>query len=229
MRTAIAYFRVSSAKQQSSGLGLEGQEDAVNRFAASSGYAILKTYTEIESGKNSDRKELAKAIGHAKMSRSVLIVAKLDRLARNVAFLSSLMDSGVEFVAVDNPSANRLTVHILAAVAEAEAKQISDRTKSALAIAKARGVKLGSARPDHWQGREDRRGWKKASEVASLARTKHAREAYEFLAPTIAEMRAQGISYQSIADHLNSEGHLTRRGKAWTAMTVLRAYQIVKG
>ena len=114
-------------------------------------------YTEVESGKLADRPQLARSLSHAKRTKALLVVAKLDRLARNVEFVARVMNSSVDFVACDNPAANRLTLHILAAVAEAEAKAISDRTKTALAAAKARGTKLGSARPGHWEGREDAR------------------------------------------------------------------------
>lgn len=117
----------------------------------------VQSYTEVESGKRKDRPQLTKAIGHAKLARATLVVAKLDRLARNVAFLSALMESEIDFVACDNPHANRPTIHILAAVAEDEVRRISERTKAALAAAKRRGIKLGSARPGHWNGREDRR------------------------------------------------------------------------
>jgi DNA invertase Pin-like site-specific DNA recombinase len=121
----VAYFRVSTAKQGESGLGLEGQMATVEAFSKSQGGTIMRSYTEVESGKKSDRQELARALGHAKRAKATLIVAKLDRLARNVAFTSQVMESGVEFICCDNPHANRLTIHILAAVAENEAKQIS--------------------------------------------------------------------------------------------------------
>jgi DNA invertase Pin-like site-specific DNA recombinase len=153
----VAYYRVSTKRQGESGLGLEGQQAAVAAFAKQHGASIVANYIEIESGKRSNRPVLAQALGHARLAKATLAVAKLDRLARNVAFLSALMESGVDFVACDNEHANRLTIHILAAVAEAEAKAISERTKTALAAAKRRGVKLGSARPGHWKGRESKR------------------------------------------------------------------------
>ncbi len=136
---AIAYYRVSTARQGQSGLGLEAQQAAVAAFCEP-----IETYTEVETGKRSDRPELQRAIAACKRMGATLVVAKLDRLARNVAFVSTLMESGVEFVACDNPTANRLTVHILAAVAEDEARRISERTKAALAAYKARGGTLGN-------------------------------------------------------------------------------------
>lgn len=220
----IAYYRVSTAKQGRSGLGLEGQQAAVEAFVARRGCSVLATYTEVESGKRSDRPELAKALAHAKRSKATLVVAKLDRLARNVVFLGSLMESGVDFVAVDLEHANRLTLHILSAVAEGEAKAISDRTKAALAAAKARGEKLGSAREGHWDGREDARlnGLAKAREVASAVRTEAANEAYADLLPLLLQLRTDGQTFQQIADHLNELGHTTRRGKPWNNVQVMR-------
>jgi DNA invertase Pin-like site-specific DNA recombinase len=143
----VAYYRVSTKQQGASGLGLEGQMAAVATFARTNGAEIVRAYREVETGKRSDRPELLKAIAHAKRSRAGLIIAKLDRLARNVALTANLMESGVDFVACDNPHTNRLTIHILAAVAEDEAKRISDRTRAALAAYKARGGVLGAARP----------------------------------------------------------------------------------
>src|SRR4051812_295571 len=170
----IGYLRVSTKQQGASGLGLEGQRTAVEAYARQQGAKVGAWYVEVESGKKVDRPELARALGHAKRSKAVLCCAKLDRLARNVEFLAKIMDSAVDFVAADNPAANRLTLHILSAVAEAEAKAISDRTKAALSAAKARGAKLGSARPGHWKGREEARqaGAVKGAVAASQARAK---------------------------------------------------------
>jgi len=220
----IAYFRVSTRKQGLSGLGLEGQQAAVTDHAARNGATVVYTYTEVESGKWKDRPELLKAIAHAKRNRATLVVAKLDRLARNVAFLSALMESGADFVACDNPHANRLTIHILAAVAEDEAKRISERTKAALQAAKARGSKLGSARPGHWEGREDQRlaGLQKARKAAAETVRRDAQEAYSDLFPLVKSMHGDGQTLQAIADKLNEQGHLTRRGKPWGAVQVMR-------
>lgn len=132
LRKVVAYYRVSTDKQGRSGLGLEGQVAAVEGYCASAGGTIVKAYTEVESGKRADRPELAKALAHAKRVKAVLVIAKLDRLSRNVYFLAGLMESAVEFACCDMPSANRLTLHIMAAVAEDEAKRISERTRAAL-------------------------------------------------------------------------------------------------
>src|ERR1700722_4424418 len=139
----VAYYRVSTAKQGASGLGLEAQQEAVRSYLNGGHWKMVSEVTEIESGKRNDRPALAKALALCRVHGATLVIAKLDRLARNVNFISNLMEAGVEFTAVDFPQANRLTIHILAAVAEHEAAMISSRTKAALAAAKARGVKLG--------------------------------------------------------------------------------------
>jgi DNA invertase Pin-like site-specific DNA recombinase len=220
----IAYYRVSTAKQGKSGLGLDGQKTALETYAQQQGARIVAEYREVESGKRKDRPELTKALAHARRSKATLVVAKLDRLARNVAFLSALMDSGADFVACDNPHANRFTIHILAAVAEHEARQISERTRTALQAAKRRGVLLGSARPAHWKGREDarRQGGLKGAAAAAKAIAEAADGAYTDLYPLITGLRQQGETFQAIADELNRMGHTTRRGKAWNASQVLR-------
>jgi len=143
----IAYCRVSTKHQGLTGLGMEAQRTAVESYARQQGARVAALYVEVESGKRSDRPELAKALAHAKRGKATLCVAKLDRLARNVEFLARILNAGTDFVACDYPSANRLTLHIMAAVAENEAKAVSDRTKAALAAAKARGTLLGSSVP----------------------------------------------------------------------------------
>jgi DNA invertase Pin-like site-specific DNA recombinase len=139
----VAYLRVSTAKQGDSGLGLEAQEAAIRAHVAATGCVRLATYTEVESGRKSDRTELGHAIAHAKRAKATLVIAKMDRLSRNLHFITGLQESCVPFVACDNPHANPLTIHILAAVAQEEARAISERTKAALAAAKARGQRLG--------------------------------------------------------------------------------------
>lgn len=210
----VSYLRVSTRKQGESGLGLEAQRAAVQDYAARSGAVIVKEYVEVESGKKSARPQLTAALAHAKRSQAMLAVAKLDRLSRNVAFLATLMDSGVDFVACDNPSANRLTVHILVAVAEDEARRISERTKVALAAYIARGGRLGN--PSNLNEAAARRGRKAG--VASLKA--NADKAYADLYPLLTEKREAGLSLQQIADDLNAEGYVTRRGKPWNKMQV---------
>lgn len=223
----ISYYRVSTKRQGQSGLGLEGQQAAVEAFAARSGGKMVASYTEVESGKRNDRPELAKALGHARLAKATLVVARIDRLARNVAFLSKLMESGVDFIACDNEHATRLTIHILAAVAESEARAISERTISALRAAKRRGVALGSARPGHWDGQEHRRaaGLRKAVKAAGEARSLAAKEAYAFLVPVISGWRAHGDTLVVIAGRLNDQGHATRSGKPFTPTAIHRLLQ----
>ncbi|NQU22679.1 MAG: recombinase family protein [Candidatus Nealsonbacteria bacterium] len=217
----VGYLRVSTAGQGKSGLGLDGQKEALRLYAAQGAGRVLATYTEVESGKRADnRPELQKAIAHAKRSNATLVIAVLDRLARNVHFISGIMESGVDFCACDNPFATPLTIHILAAVAEDEVKRISKRTKAALQAAKARGVKLGASRPECRNLTQEARvrGAKRSVEV----RTEKARAAYDDLLPLMRDWRGAGSSQQAIADKLNELGHTTRRGKAWNQVQVAR-------
>jgi DNA invertase Pin-like site-specific DNA recombinase len=219
----IGYLRVSTKGQGESGLGIEAQRAAVEGYAKQNGATLIMWYTEVESGKLADRPELARALAHARRSKATLVVAKLDRLARNVAFLSALMDSTVPFVACDNPHANRLTLHILAAVAEAEALAISQRTKAALAAYKARGGKLGAQLPQCRNLTEEAR--RKGAERAGLAVAKNAAEAYADLLPTLTDLRGRGLSLQGIAEELNKQGHTTRRGRPWNPVQVARVLE----
>jgi DNA invertase Pin-like site-specific DNA recombinase len=218
----VAYYRVSTKKQGASGLGLDAQRADLAAFVERTGGAVAKEFIEVESGKNNERPQLQSAIAFARRSKATLLVAKLDRLSRNVAFLANLMDSNLDFIAVDNPHANRFTVHILAAVAEHERELIAKRTKAALGAAKARGVKLGSARPGHWRGREAKRleGAKLGAKRAAKAHRENARNAYTDVAPLIREMHAAGKSLRQIAAALNEQGIPTRRGKTWGAAQV---------
>ena len=218
----IAYYRVSTRKQEKSGLGLEAQQAAVVEFSLRQGANLLTTYTEVETGKRADRPELAKAVAQARRAGATLVVAKLDRLARNVAFTSALMESGVDFVACDNPHANRLTIHILAAVAEDEARRISQRTKDALAAAKRRGIPLGAARPECRNLTDAAR--RRGARAGGQAVKQQADEAYVDLRYFLAALRP-AFSYRQIADVLNMQGERTRRGKPWTDVAVLRAFK----
>jgi DNA invertase Pin-like site-specific DNA recombinase len=216
----VGYLRVSTKGQGESGLGIDAQKSAVEGYAQQNGVDFVHWYTEVESGKLADRPELAKALAHARRSKATLVVAKLDRLARNVAFLSALMDSKVPFVACDNPHANRLTLHILAAVAEAEAVAISQRTKAALAAYKARGGKLGGALVQcrNLSPEAVAKGRQRSAE----SRAKAATEAYADLLPTIQELKAQGMALHKIASELNARGHTTRQGRHWNPVQVAR-------
>jgi DNA invertase Pin-like site-specific DNA recombinase len=216
----IAYYRVSTRKQGESGLGLEGQKVAIEAYAKQKNSRILAAYTEVESGKIADRQELNKALAHARRSKATLVVAKLDRLARNVAFLSKLMESGVDFVACDNPVANRLTIHILAAVAEDEARRISERTKAALAAYKARGGLLGASLPQCQTLTLEAR--KKGANQAGVVSHHQAKEAYRDIEPLLRELSQRGLSLRAMAREMNEMGHTTRRGKPWNHVQVRR-------
>lgn len=207
----VAYERVSTARQGQSGLGLEAQRRQIAEFAATRGAEVLARFTEVESGRKADRPELAKALHHAKVTGATLVIAKLDRLSRNAAFLLALRDSGVEFVAVDMPEANDLTVGIMALVAEAEREAISRRTKEALASAKARGVKLGNPNGAQSLRRAGKGG-------AALRKTVSANAAAfaQDLAPVLADIRSAGhTSLRTIASELTARGIRTRRGGQW--------------
>lgn len=216
MKKLVAYYRVSTQKQGASGLGLEAQRECVASYASASGATILAGYEEVESGKRSDRPELAKALAHAKRAKATLIIAKLDRLARNVHFLSGLLESGTDFVACDQPHANRLTVHILAAVAEDEAKRTSERTKAALAAYKARGGKLGT--PANLSAEAKAKGQRMGAEAVKAK----ADAAYSDLVPMLRELRDGGASLRQMAGILNGAGHTTRGGVPWNHNQVKR-------
>lgn len=212
----IGYTRVSTDRQGRSGLGLDAQQAAIAAYVQSSGCSLIKTYTEVESGRNNERTELAAAIQHAKRAKATLVIAKLDRLSRNVAFLSNLMESKVTFVACDYPEADKFIIHVLVALAEKEAEMISRRTKDALAQAKARGVVLGA--PHHLTNEARLKGSRKGVKTIKKNRA----EAYAHIIPTIKALRAKGMSLQAIADELNAMGEETRGGKPWNPMQVSR-------
>ncbi len=207
----VAYERVSTARQGQSGLGLEAQRTVIEDFAASRGAEVLARFTEVESGRKADRPELAKALHLAKVTGATLVIAKLDRLSRNAAFLLALRDSGVRFVAVDMPEANDLTVGIMALVAQAEREAISRRTKEALAVAKARGVKLGNP-----NGAESLRRAGKGGAALRATVSANAAAFAADLAPVLADIRAAGLtSLRAIATELTARGIRTRRGGKW--------------
>lgn len=213
---AVAYYRVSTDKQGRSGLGLDAQRSAVRSFLEGKGWPPLGEFVEVESGKRKDRPELAEAIEACRLYRAVLVIAKLDRLARNAAFLLSLRDAGVDFVAVDMPDANRLTVGIMAMVAEDEAERISARTKAALAAAKARGKRLGGHR-GYSPTEADRAAAAAARAAVAGVRAGH-------VLPLIRELQADGLaSLSAIARELTRRGVPTPRGTGpWQAVQVQR-------
>lgn len=228
---AVAYFRVSTAAQGRSALGLEAQRAEVAEFAAQRGAEILASFVEVESGKRNDRPELVKALSHAKLTGATLLIAKLDRLSRNAAFLLTLRDSGVQFRAADIPDANDLTIGVMAVIAQAEREAISKRTKEALASVRVRlsehGLHVSSrtgrtvARLGNPKGTEaiQRAGRSNLNAIATckLGADRRARE----LAAVIHDVRAQGVkSYARIAKVLNDSGILTPRGGKWHASTV---------
>jgi DNA invertase Pin-like site-specific DNA recombinase len=208
----VAYLRVSTVRQGESGLGLEAQRATVEAFARQHGGAIVASFVEVETGKRSDRPELAKALEAARKGKATLLIAKLDRLARNVAFIANLMDAGVDFLACDQPFASRLTLHILAAVAEDEARRISERTKAALQAAKARGRKLGSPVAA------------KTVAQARAARSDYAAKANATTLAVIREVQGSGIAtLAGIARALQARGVKTPAGRnQWQPVQVSR-------
>ena len=212
----IAYYRVSTKRQGQSGLGLEAQKAAVEQYVESCSGNLVKSFTETESGRKGDRPELQGALEACRIHQAKLVIAKLDRLARNASFLLSLRDAGVDFVCCDMPDANRLTVGILAMVAEDEAERISQRTKAALLAAKARGKRLGTAGPRNLRNRA------LGSARGNSVKAQKADRRAEDLAPTIRKLAEEGLSLRKMAERLNSLEIPTARGGKWTAVQVKR-------
>ena len=219
-RRYIAYYRVSTERQGRSGLGLEAQQHAVAEFLRRTGGTVGDEFTEVLSGSDNGRPKLAEALKRCKLTNSTLLIAKLDRLSRDAAFLLTLQNAGVRFVAADMPDANELTVGIMAVVAQAERKAISDRTKAALAAAKARGVKLGnpSLQP----------GTKRMARVASKAAQAVAQARAEELRELVDDARSKGAAtLQAIADHMNELDIGTPRGGRWAPASVSRLLKLL--
>ncbi|WGH78614.1 recombinase family protein [Jannaschia ovalis] len=212
----VAYERVSTARQGRSGLGMEAQRKAIDAFAASRDATLLDRFTEIESGRRNDRPELEKALALARLTGATLVIAKLDRLSRDAAFLLTLQSSGVRFLACDMPGANDLTVGIMALVAQQEREAISRRTREALAAAKARGVKLGNPNGAAALRRAGHGGAPLRAAVAANA------DAFaQEIAPVIDAIWADGQStLRAMAAELNARGIRTRRGKRWHVSNV---------
>ncbi len=211
----VAYYRVSTDRQGQSGLGLDAQRAAVANYMNGGDWKLLDTFTEVESGRKNDRPELAKALELCRRRRATLVIAKLDRLARNVAFIAGLMDANVDLVAVDMPQANRLTLHIMAAMAEHEARAVSQRTRAALQAAKERGRKLGWSIPS-------RRGEQALASRRGAASTRAMADQFAAnVVPVIRDIERAGVAtLQGIADALNARGIRTARGRRWYPSTV---------
>jgi DNA invertase Pin-like site-specific DNA recombinase len=215
----VSYLRVSTPKQGRSGLGLEAQRSDVTNLLNGGRWALIAEVVEVESGKRADnRPKLAEALALCRVHGATLVIAKLDRLARNIHFVSGLMEAGVKFKACDMPEANELTVHIMAAMAEAEGKAISARTKAALAAAKARGTKIGGLRANSAQI-----GRTKGNPASVRARQKRAAARASDLMPIIDAMKADGaVSLGDLASRLNDRNIPAPRGGAWSATQVMR-------
>ncbi|MCX6923485.1 MAG: recombinase family protein [Verrucomicrobia bacterium] len=205
----VAYYRVSTTKQGINGLGMDAQRNAVMNYLNGGNWKLIAEFAEVETGKRNNREEMLKALDLCREEKATLVIAKLDRLARNAGFLLSLRDSGVDFVAVDMPNADRFTVGIMACLAEKEREMISQRTKDGLAAAKRRGTKLGNPHPQ--------RAAKRAVEVNVERADAYAQR----LVPVIQEIKdAHVTSLREIARCLNARGYKTPNGKAFAAQSV---------
>jgi DNA invertase Pin-like site-specific DNA recombinase len=211
----VVYRRVSTQKQGRSGLGLEAQDACIAAYAAQTGCKVIGTFTEIETGKIDARPELEKAKLFQRRHKATLVIAKLDRLSRDVHFITGLIKDRVDFFAVDCPNDDVTMIQFRAVIAEDEARKISQRTIDALAAAKARGVELGT--PENLTDEARAKG-------ASVNRDQ-AITAYALITPLVEKLRGQGLSMQAIADQLNAAGRTTRRGAAWSAMQVKRVLE----
>lgn len=210
MTKAVAYLRVSTDKQGRSGLGLEAQREAVARYVAANGVDLIGEHIEVETGKGanalSKRPELVAALATAKREKAGLIIAKLDRLARNVHFISGLMETGVEFAVADMPNADRFQLHLFAALAEKEAEVISQRTKAALAAAKDRGTELG-----------------KHGKVLAARNQAEAMDRLEPIAADLLALKAEGLSVRKMVEALNTRAIPSPAGGKWHPASLHKA------
>lgn len=227
MGTFVSYRRVSPRKDDVA-LSFEMQASAISKHVQSCGGVVIADYFEVASGKESRRVELQKALAHAKRAGATLVVSMLDRLSRKLSFITGLLDAGVKFVCCDIPNADRFTLHVVAMAAEKEGELISERTKEALGAAKARGVLLGSARPGHWDGREDKRlaGLDKARLSSAVSRAERSRKHFAEVVPLIKRWRSQGYTFQEITDKLGEAGYTTVKHKRIGRSMVVRLFRM---
>jgi DNA invertase Pin-like site-specific DNA recombinase len=217
----VTYYRVSTLKQGQSGLGLEAQKSAVKDYIDNHSGVELATFKEVESGKLNTRPQLEAALLRCRQSHATLLVAKLDRLSRNAAFLFNLRDSGVKFQALDIPEANTLTLGVMAVLAQHEREIISARTRAALAARRARGLPLGTPRDMSAHAA-------RASALACAVNARKARSRAALVAPAIKSARAAGCaSLRQVAEHLDELGITTPRGKSWTPTAVKNAEKLI--
>lgn len=205
----VAYYRVSTTKQGIHGLGMDAQRESVSGYLNGGSWKLIAEFAEVESGRNNSREQLQQAIAACRQAKATLLIAKLDRLSRNAAFLLNLQESGVDFVAVDMPQADRFMIGILALVAQREREMISERTRAGLAAAKRRGTRLGNPNP------------KKAVQAAMIEKKRRAEAFAASLAPVLTEIRKAGvITLREVAFCLNARGFKTATGKQFKAQTV---------
>jgi len=217
----IAYYRVSTCEQERSRLGIEAQKVSVKRHVDACQGTLVAEFTEVESGRRNDRPQLMEALRNCRLYRATLIIAQLDRMSRNAALIASLMESGLDFVVADFPQANRFTIHILAAVAEYEAKLISDRIIAALAVARARGLVVKRHAPIEW-----RSYLRKATAASHAAYSARANGRAQALAPLLVKLRDEGRTLNGIAAELDRlEIEAPRKGAHWKGETVKKVFE----
>ncbi len=227
----IAYYRVSTAKQAASGLGLDAQREAAAAFVAKDGGSLIAEFEEVESGKLAQRPQLDAAMARCSLTGATLLIAKLDRLSRNVHFLSGLMERGVDFIACDMPTATKFTVHIMAAVAQQEREAISLRTKAAIGTIRTR-LAAGETYTSKRSGRPLKRLGNpgglavRRPDLGSAAIVRKADDFAAKVGPLVMELNAGGsMSLAAVAERLNAMNVATSRGKAWTPMAVKRVIE----
>jgi DNA invertase Pin-like site-specific DNA recombinase len=225
---AIAYIRVSTKEQGRSGLGLQAQERACRQWARANGYDLAEVISEVDSGDHDERPELARAIERASRLQAPLVVAKLDRLSRRVSTIANTVRSGIKVRLADAPDASTFEIHLRAALAEQEREMIAARTREALAAAKRKGAKLGSARPGHWKGREDKREAGRLKATATRSKRAASKRAMVVAEAAPILKATKGQTLRAIAQALEAAGVATTTGKPhWTPTGVKRLLEAV--